>query len=121
MTGPDRHVTSRGEVVWGRDPFRSGTNPRPWVVVASARLPYPSRDSLAVACTTSSHHASAVRIPSGAWVAGDPNRESHVLPWTVTTLRDGEDVVGVQGRVRNQFVERLVDDLCAVLGRPPET
>ncbi|KMT45748.1 hypothetical protein EL22_27955 [Halostagnicola sp. A56] len=82
-------MASRGEVVWAPDPFKSdGGNPRPWLVVSADRLPYPDEESIVVAFTTQSHHPGSFAVPSEAWIRGEPGAQSHVLPWSVATLKD---------------------------------
>lgn len=80
--------------MWAPDPFNAeAANPRPWLVVSGQSLPYPDEES--------------IRIPSDAWVVGEPDDQSFVLPWSVATLKDELHVVGVQGEVTATFVERV--------------
>ncbi|WP_394326832.1 type II toxin-antitoxin system PemK/MazF family toxin [Natrialba sp. SSL1] len=70
-------MAERGDVVWAPDPFKSGTgNPRPWLVVSADRLPYPNKESIAVAFTTQSHHPGSFAVPSKAWVRGEPQTQA---------------------------------------------
>lgn len=101
-------MADRGTVVWAPDPFKTGGgNPRPWLVVSGERMPYPDEESIAVAFTTQSHHGGSVAVPSEAWVRGEPDQQSHVLPWTVATLKDDLHVVGQQGSVTDEFTEQV--------------
>ncbi len=101
-------MTSRGTVVWAPDPFKTDSgNPRPWLVVSDDRLPYPEEESIAIAFTTQSHHPDSIAVPSNAWVRGEPDQRSHVLPWTVATLKDAVHVVGTQGSLTNEFTDRV--------------
>jgi mRNA-degrading endonuclease toxin of MazEF toxin-antitoxin module len=101
-------MADRGAVVWAPDPFKTDAgNPRPWMVVSSERMPYPEEESIAVAFTTQSHHAGSFAVPSEAWVRGEPGQQSHVLPWTVATLKDDLHVVGRQGAVTDEFTEQV--------------
>jgi mRNA-degrading endonuclease toxin of MazEF toxin-antitoxin module len=109
----------QGEVVWAPDPFKSGGgNPRPWLVVSADRLPYPDEESIAVAFTTQSRHPGSFAVPSEAWVRGEPGTQSHVLPWSVATLKDEIHTVGVQGSVTDEFVERVTATLISYLEPP---
>ena len=102
-------MASRGDVVWATDPFRpGGGNPRPWLVLGGDDLPYPDEESIAAACTTRSHHPGSLEIDSDAWRRGEPETASHVLPWTVATLKDDRHVVGRQGHVGDALVARVV-------------
>jgi len=103
-------MTERGTVVWAPDPFNADSeNPRPWLVVSGHSLPYPDEESIAVALTTQSHHTESVRVPSDAWLRGEPRDRSHVLPWSLATLKDDLHVVGVQGEVTDGFANRIAD------------
>lgn len=109
-------MAERGEVVWAPDPFKSdGGNPRPWLVVSTEQLPYPDEESIAIAFTTQSHHPGSFVVPSEAWVRGEPRTQSHVLPWSVATLKDEMHVVGVQGTVTDEFADRVTTALLSYL------
>jgi len=109
-------VPERGDVVWAPDPFKSGSgNPRPWLILAAAGLPYADEEAIAVAFTTQSHHPESFAVPSDAWVRGEPGTESYVLPWSVATLKRDLHVVGTQGAVGEAFVERVVTALRSYL------
>jgi len=112
-------VSTRGDVVWAPDPFKSDAgNPRPWLILAADRLPYADEESIAVAFTTQSHHPESFAVPSDAWVRGEPGTESYVLPWSVATLKEDLHVVGTQGTVAEAFVERVVTALISYLDPP---
>lgn len=101
-------MAERGTVVWAPDPIKTdGGNPRPWLVISSERLPYPEEESIAVAFTTQSHHPGSFAVPSDAWVYGEPGQQSHVLPWTVATLKDALHLVGTQGSVTEEFTAQV--------------
>lgn len=101
-------MADEGEVVWAPDPFKStGGNPRPWLVVAADSLPYSDEESIAVAFTTQSHHSGSLRVPSNAWVRGEPGTQSFVLPWTLATLKDDIHIAGVQGTITEAFRDRV--------------
>lgn len=105
-----------GDVVWAVDPFRPNSgNPRPWLVVSGSSLPYSESESIALALTTQSHHRESREVPSDAWRSGEPEARSHVLPWTVTTLKHEAHVVGRQGRLTDDFVADVVSALISYL------
>lgn len=113
-------MVQRGDVVWAPDPFKSGTrNPRPWLVVSADHLPYPDEESIAAALTTQSHHSGSFAVPSEAWVRGEPGTQSHVLPWSVATLKNDIHIVGVQGSITETFAERVTTALISYLESPP--
>jgi len=101
-------VVDRGTVVWAPDPFKTeGGNPRPWLVVSDERMPYPEKESIAVAFTTQSHHPGSIVVPTEAWRRGEPGQQSYVLPWTVVTLKDSLHIVGTQGSVTDEFADKV--------------
>lgn len=101
-------MVDRGTVVWAPDPFKSdGGNPRPWLVISDERMPYPEKESIAVAFTTQSHHPGSIAVPTAAWIRGEPGQQSYVLPWTVATLKDSLHIVGTQGSVTDEFTDQV--------------
>lgn len=109
-------MVDRGDVVWAPDPFKPQTGtPRPWLVIAVDRLPYPQDESIAVAFTTSSHHPGSFRVPSESWALGEPGQRSFVLPWTIATLKNDIHVVGQQGSVTEEFVDSVTEATISVL------
>jgi len=94
--------------MWAPDPFKTdGGNPRPWLVFSDERMPYPEKESIAVAFTTQSHHPGSITVPNEAWVRGEPGQQSYVLPWTVAILKDSLHIVGTQGSVTDEFTDRV--------------
>lgn len=92
---------------WAPDPFREGTNPRLWLVLAAQSLPYPGQEYLCAAMTTSD-------LPDNyevgdAWVAGnDPTKTSYCSPWVLATIKH-RSVAGPQGEVTGKFTRRMSD------------
>ncbi|GAB3679534.1 hypothetical protein GCM10028857_01020 [Salinarchaeum chitinilyticum] len=111
-------MTERGEVIWAPDPFAAGdSNPRPWLLISTDRLPYANEESIGVALTTQSHHPGSFDVTSSAWNSGEPSTPSYVLPWTIATLKDDLHVVGKQGTVTEAFVERVAETTGSYLDR----
>ena len=108
-------MVDRGTVVWAPDPFKTDGNPRPWVVVSSDRLPYADEESISVSLSTQSHHPGSIPIPGDAWIRGEPRQQSHVLPWTLATLKDELHIVGMQGDLTSKFVEHVVAETVSYL------
>lgn len=71
-----------------------------------------------MAFTTSPHHPGSFVVPGDAWVKGEPQQQSFVLPWTVATLKDDIHVVGTQGSVTAAFTERVAVATAAYLELP---
>jgi mRNA-degrading endonuclease toxin of MazEF toxin-antitoxin module len=110
-------MAERGEVVWAPDPFNTNSaNPRPWLVVAADRLPYPEEESIAVAFTTQFHHPGSFAVPSDAWTQGEPRQQSYVLPWTLATLKHDLHIVGTQGMVTEEFADKVVTATMSYFG-----
>lgn len=101
-------MASRGAVVWASDPVNPERgNPRPWLVVSTDRLPYAEEESIVAAFTTQTHHPGSIAVPEEAWIRGAPRRSSHVLPWTLATLKEDLHIVGRQGTVADSFTDRI--------------
>jgi hypothetical protein len=100
-------------VFWAPDPYRSGSDPRPWLVLAAETLPYPGEEYVCAALTTSdlpANHAIA-----DAWVTGrNPDRPSSCSPWVVATIKH-RAVAGPQGQVTDAFTDRMVEYCVAFL------
>ena len=45
----------RGEIVWGPDPFKSGENPRPWLILNNESHPFGDEEYMTVTLTTTVH------------------------------------------------------------------
>lgn len=104
----------RGDVVLSADPFKLGADARrPWLVVDNDTHPFESEQHVAVAVSTSEYEP-ALAIPDGVWDVGGVPRESFVSPWAVHSPRT-EDLVAWQGRVGDEFVDRVVDELTTYL------
>lgn len=104
----------RGDVVWAPDPFRSGSNPRLWLVLAAEGLPYPGEEYVCAAFTTSDlpeNHA-----VDDAWVTGrHPERRSYCSPWVLATVKH-RAIANPQGRVTAAFTDEMIGRANAFLG-----
>jgi mRNA-degrading endonuclease toxin of MazEF toxin-antitoxin module len=110
-------MAKRGEVVWAPNPFDvENSNPRPWLVVSTDRIPYSEEECMVVALTTQGHHSGSIQVSSEDWLSGEPDRDSYVLPWTVATLKQSLHIVGLQGELRSGLVEETVDAVMWYLG-----
>lgn len=79
---------ARQDLVFGPDPFKVGTNPRPWLIISDEEMPFPG-DLLCVACTRSAY-------PMNYEVTGDlfesgskPDEATYCSPWLLATLKPG--------------------------------
>lgn len=99
----------RGDVVWVVDPYRGGSNPRPWIVISTASLPYANQEFIALVLTTKSHPG-ARQLTAADWEYGQPAKTSYISPWTVGTIKhDQTDTI--QGRLTTSVVDEVVADL----------
>lgn len=106
----------RGDVVRSSDPFKLGDdNQRPWLIVNNESHPFDHEQFVAVAVSTKSYDRS-LPLGDNVWETGGVPRESFVSPWAVHSPRI-EDVVAWQGRVADDFVDRVVDELETFLRR----
>lgn len=103
-----------GDVFWAPDPFKSGTNPRLWLVLAAEQLPYPGEEYLCAALTTSDLEANIA--VGDAWVTGrHPEKRSFCSPWVLGTIKH-RVVANPQGRVTSEFTDRMIDLATSYLG-----
>lgn len=92
---------------WAPDPFREGTNPRLWLVLASENLPYPGEEYVCAALTTSDLPAN--HEVGDAWVTGrNPDKTSYCSPWVVGTIKD-RAVANPQGKITTEFTELMIE------------
>ena len=99
----------RGDVVWTVDPYRSGSNSRPWVLISNNTLPYAESEYIALILTTKSHPGSR-RLTAGDWEYGQPPRTSYISPWTIGTIKHNQ-TKNVQGRLAESVVDEAVAEL----------
>lgn len=104
----------RGDVVRSVDPFKLGVDSqRPWLVVNNESHPFEDEQCLSVAVSTK-EYPDSLALSSGIWEVGSVPQESFVSPWAVHSPRN-EDLVAWQGRVSEEFVDRVVDRVVSYL------
>lgn len=117
-------MNKRGTVVWAPDPFKTNengsnqSNPQPWLLVATDRLPYPDEECIAVALTTQTHHPGSFPVSRDDWIRGKPRGTSYVLPWSLATLKHDLHVVGQQGALTATFADRVVSEIVSYFESP---
>jgi hypothetical protein len=105
-----------GDVFWAPDPFRTGSNPRLWLVLAAEGLPYAREEYICAALTTS-------ELPQNAelgdnWITGkDPDTTSYCSPWVVATIKH-DAVVSPQGKVTASFTDQMITECKDYLDGP---
>lgn len=112
-----RNVSSnayrKSDVFWAPDPFRQGSTPRLWLVLAADSLPYPGQEYVCAALTTSDLPAN-FEIGS-EWIRGrDPSKTSYCSPWVLATIKH-DAIANPQGEVTTTFADRMIDQCTAYL------
>ena len=99
-------------MVRSSDPFNTADErQRPWLLVNNESHPFGDERFVAVAVSTKEYPES-IALSSDVWEVGGVPRDSYVSPWAVHSPR-GEDSIAWQGRVENEFVDRVVNALTA--------
>ena len=102
-----------GDVFWAPDPFKRGTNPRLWLVLAAQNLPYPGEEYVCTALTTSDLPAN--HEVGDDWISGrTPDKSSYCSPWVVGTIKH-RAVANPQGRISREFTNRMAERCRAFL------
>ncbi|WP_436903781.1 hypothetical protein [Halovenus halobia] len=113
-TVTDRY--QKGDVFWAPDPFKTGSNPRLWLVLSADPLPFPGEEYLCAALTTSSLPAN--HEIGDDWVTGrNPDKTSYCSPWVIGTVKH-RAITSPQGNVTAAFTDRMIDR-CAEFLRGP--
>lgn len=110
----------RGDVVWGPHSFDLGEKERPWLVLNDESHPFYG-ESYLVASLTTTERPEAIPIRESDWQDGSAPKQSFVMPWVVIELkeyqfRDGPGERAYQGRVCQEFVDAVVEELVSYLG-----
>jgi mRNA-degrading endonuclease toxin of MazEF toxin-antitoxin module len=106
----------RGDVVWAPDPFKSGEQPRPWLILNNESHPFVGEEYMVVTLTTTPHDA-AVPIEDVDWVEGGMPRQSYASPWSIASPKHSA-LVRRQGRLAEPFVQTVVDAMATYLEHP---
>lgn len=108
-----RSAYRAGDVFWAPDPFREGSNPRLWLVLAGESLPYPGEEYICAALTTSDLPAN--HEIGTDWIRGrDPTTTSYCSPWVVATIKH-RAIADPQGEVTESFTGRMREASVAYL------
>jgi len=96
-----------GDVFWAPDPYSTGDDPRPWLVLAADGIPYAGEEYICAGLTLSDLPDN-VQLNDEDWIAGnDPDRTSYCSPWVLATVKH-DSVAGPQGYVTEAFTEGIV-------------
>ena len=96
-----------GDVFWAPDPYTTGGNPRPWLVLAAENVPYAGEEYICAGLTLSDLPDN-VEVRDEDWIAGnDPDKTSYCSPWVLATVKH-DAVAGAQGCVATEFTRKIV-------------
>jgi len=103
-----------GDVFWAPDPYNTGDNPRPWLVLAADSIPYAGEEYICAGLTLS-NLSDNVEITDEDWVVGnDPDTTSYCSPWVLATVKH-DAVAGTQGYVTDTFARDIARRSAAYL------
>lgn len=103
----------RGDVVWGPDPFKSGENPRPWLIINNGSHPFADEEYVTVTITTTPHE-DGIPLDDSYWVEGGMPRQSYASPWSIASPKHAA-LIRRQGRLEDSFVQSVVTALNSYL------
>lgn len=109
----------RGDVVWGPDPFKSGENPRPWLILNNDAHPFGKEEYMTITLTTTPHDAT-IPIEAADWVEGGMPKQSYASPWAVASPKHAA-IVRRQGRLQEDFVQSVIETMQMYLEPPGDT
>lgn len=113
VTGPQRPVFERGDVVFGTDPYKRGAGGRPWLVIANhPDRPFHGDQYIGLSLTTRSWIDGLIPIPESAWLRGGTPRQSRIAPWAVQSF-SSDDIEFWQGRLEDHLVSDAIEVLVA--------
>jgi len=96
-----------GDVFWAPDPYNTGGNPRPWLVLAADNIPYAGEEYICAGLSLSDLPDN-IEVRDDDWVAGnDPDTISYCSPWVLATVKH-DSVAGAQGYVTGEFTRSIV-------------
>ena len=96
-----------GDVVWAPDPYRTGSNPRPWLVLSADAVPYRGEEYICAGLTLSDLPAN-IAVTESDWVAGsNPDKLSYCSPWVLATIKH-DAVTNPQGQVTDEFTRQII-------------
>ena len=62
--------------MWGPDPFKSGENPRPWLILNNESHPFGDEEYMTVMLTTP--HNEGIPLDDADWIEGGMPRQSYL-------------------------------------------
>lgn len=103
-----------GDVFWAPDPYTTGGNPRPWLVLAADTIPYAGEEYICAGLTLSDL-LDNVEVRDVDWVMGNnPDKTSYCSPWVLATVKH-DAIAGTQGYVAEEFTRKIVQQSVAYL------
>ena len=115
---PDTHGDIEIHTPIDIETFKSGENPRPWLVLNNDSHPFGDEEYVTVTLTTTPHDE-GVPLDDADWIEGGMPRQSYASPWVVASPKHAA-IVRRQGRLTESFVRTVVDALGHYLEPPTE-
>jgi len=102
-----RDPFTAGDVFWAPDPYNTGDDPRPWLVLAADNIPYAGEEYICAGLTLSDLPDN-IEVTDEHWIVGnDPEKTSYCSPWVLATVKH-DAVAGTQGYVTDEFAHEIV-------------
>lgn len=100
---------TRQDLIWAPDPFKSGSSPRPWLIISDSQMPFPG-DLLCVACTRSEYPSLNYELRSNHFESGGmPKQTTNCFPWLLATIKPGL-IRNKQGTLTKSFTDKIAQD-----------
>lgn len=80
----------RGDIVWASDPLSE--KGRPMLVLGTPQFPNHGTQLITALVSTKSYHEESLTLRDDDYDGEPLGERSHVLPWSLATLTDAEDV-----------------------------
>jgi hypothetical protein len=97
-----------GDVVWAPDPYNSGDNPRPWLVLAAETLPYAGEEYICAGLTLSDLPDN-IEVRDEDWAVGNAgDNTSYCSPWVLSTIKH-DAIASAQGTFTDEFTGEVVE------------
>lgn len=99
----------RGDVVFAPDPFKSGNDPRPWLILSADSMPFPGE--FLCAGLTHTEYVVNHKLEGQHWTEGGfpSDEDSYCSSWVLGTIDSGK-IRFVQGTVTDEFTDKIARD-----------
>lgn len=100
---------TRQDLGFAPDPFKTGSNPRPWLIISDDEMPFPG-DLLCAACTRSDYDIN-YELTADVFESGSKpkNETTYCSPWLLATLKP-DQFSFKQGTLTKDFTDIVAED-----------